>query len=148
MPYPSPFTNDHIKTATLRVVKFHLHNMLSLRELTAIHGMSPEVLVDEQARRLVINLKMFLVEGLKESYGATKRIEYHADWRQAFKARWFNNRLLRWLIRRYPIKMTVVDVPQTMNVTRVCPHLPITEEAARDGRAHLQFLMPQDYRGW
>lgn len=141
-------TNDQFKTATLRVVKFHLHSMLSLREMTAIHGISPEVLIDDVAKHLIVKLKMFLVEGLKESHGAVKRVEYYADWRQAFKARWFDNRLFRWLIRRYPIRMTVVEVQQTVNVTRVCPHLPITDEAARDGRTHFQFLMPQDYRNW
>lgn len=148
MAFPSPINDHQFKTATLRVVKFHLHSMLSLREMTAIHGISPEVLIDNAARCLVMNLKMFLVEGQKESYGAVKRVEFHADWRQAFKARWFNNRLLRWLIRRYPIRMTVVEVQQTVNVTRVCPHLPITDEAARDGRTHFHFLMPQDHRGW
>lgn len=33
-----------------------------------------------------------------------KRIEYPADWWQAFKARWF----ARWMLRRWPARMTVI----------------------------------------
>jgi len=146
MPYPSPLTRNQIKQITLQVVKFNLNTALSLREMTSIHAISPEILIDEMVQRLVVNLKIFLVQGHREEYGSVKRIEYHADWRQSFKARWFNNRLLRWLIRRYPIRMTTVEVQQHVTVTRVCPHLPVTQEAVRDGRTHISFLT--DERGW
>jgi hypothetical protein len=126
--------------ATLRVLEYRLAQAISEREIVLSGGsVEARVIIDEAARRVVEELSVFLAEGAKTSHGGEVVVEHHADWRQAFKARWFDYRPLRWLLRKYPVKMTKVKVPQTINVTRMCPHIPMTKDDLR--RRHLEFLM-------
>jgi hypothetical protein len=108
-----------------------------------IHGISSDVLIDEISQRIVMQLKMFIAKGSTEVSSGVERVKYPETWWQAFKLANFNNKMMRWFLRWRPVKYTTVSIPQSITVTKVCPHLPVTDEAARNGRMHFEFLDPQ-----
>jgi hypothetical protein len=140
------FGDSRVRDAAFKILKFQLAQALDTRAMRVLHGVEPQVMIDATAQQLVMRLKVFLVQGHTEQAGGEKVVEYPADWWQAFRARWFDNRLLRWHLRRHPVRMAAVRVPQLINVTRVCPHLPVTEEAARHGYTHIAYLV--DEKRW
>lgn len=136
----TPFTSES-QRATLEVIRYHLTKRLSERELYFASGnVEAAAWVDLAARDLVAQLEVFLVKGKTTSGGASETVSYPADWWQAFKARWFDYRTLRWLLRKYPVRMTEVKVQTRYEVTRVCPHIPIPQDAARNRRYRVEFL--------
>lgn len=100
--------------------------------------------MDQASRCLVAELEWFIAGKSKEEYTDHEEVIYPADWWQAFKQRWLDYRLLRWVLRRYPAKMTTVRIAKKTLVTNhVCPHLPVGNRA-KDGSRCIRFAMSVD----
>lgn len=96
--------------------------------------------IDEVSQALVAEIRWWMA-GKRETDATETTIEHPADWWQAFKARWFDNRLLRWLLRRYPVRMAQHKVAtQIVHETRVCPHLPLVRNSKGGFASHTTFL--------
>lgn len=131
---------------SLRVLKTAITQSISAGQLRTCPGaVEVDVVMDHAANALVQRLVLFLAEGQRTESTAEVVVEWPADWWQAFKARWFDCRLLRWVLRRYPVRKAVRRVPQRVELIRVCPHLPIVGDVTRQGHYHVEFLM-QDNR--
>ena len=130
------------KQATLDAVVFGLAQRISEREtMLAAGNAGVAAVIDEATSDLLIRLDIYLAGGRPVEHSHTERVSWPADWRQAFKARWFDCRPLRWLLRRCPVVMAHRDVPQRLTVHRVCPHLPIPSDASGSRRRCVTFLL-------
>lgn len=129
---------DSYRQACLTVGHAVIADAIGERQLALpAHHLDLQVTWDHVYRRMLVHLSaMFAAGDRVESHEV--EVKYLADWRQAFKARWFDYRPLRWLLRRYPPQYTTRKV-RTVSVTRVCPHLPLDKEAMR--RGHYEFLL-------
>lgn len=84
---------------------------------------------EHYGRHLVSTLHTTLVGNSFDVDAVTVR--WPADWRQAFKERWFP----AWLLRRFPVKYAEKTVRR--RVTKVCPHLDVPQEDP----AHIEYLI-------
>lgn len=136
----TPFTTE-FQRVTLEVIKYRLTKAIHERELFFAAGnIDASAMIDQMSRSLVAELTVFMLKGRTSTGSATESVTFPADWWQVFKERWFKYRLTRWLTRRYPVRYTTVKVPTHYEITRVCPHVPIPQDAAKNRRLCVEFL--------
>ncbi len=117
-------TKPNYETIVLQVANVAVSEAIDRRKLLIARN-QVEILaaMEMMSGNLVVYLQAYLAAGDRQQVGEDT-VTYLADWRQWFKARWFNNRMLRWLLRKYPLRHKTIKVP-TVWITRVCPHLAI-----------------------
>jgi hypothetical protein len=126
-----------VQQEAFKILRYELARSISLRLLTPPNIiLEPSVILNDAAQQIVMHLRTFLVQGNTEKHGGEQIVEYPADWWQHFKQRWFPN----WTVKRYPVKMTVVRVPQQITMHRVCPHIPISMDDSQRGYIHVRWL--------
>lgn len=82
--------------------------------------------------QLRFQLETFLA-GNKRDEGRIKTISYPLDWWEHFKQRFFPFILLK----HFPVKYKEVKIPQTINITNICPHI----EVPNNNKRHIEFCL-------
>lgn len=142
----SPSDPGRLRTVALETLVFTVANNINLGAFEFSPGnLELSTYMNEATRQLVVRLDAFMARGRHESLGGSQVVTYPAGWWEAVKERFGDYRLTRWYTRRYPVKYTRVEVPQRVEIVRVCPHLPLGGGPGR--YQHVEFLVEPERQG-
>lgn len=95
--------------------------------------LSVEQQMDGLMRRMIFSLRAYVAANQEEKRCRTFR--WHATWWDHFK----DEVMPDWFKRRYPVQWIGEEV-QILNITRMCPHLPINDRNDGFWREHAEWL--------
>lgn len=94
---------------------------------------------DSMRHRIQVDLQMQVIKELARNVEVSVHRSWPSTWWDAFKERWFPQRLLNW----FPVRYDRCDIEICEPVYSICPHLP---EVHKHGQC-VQFVVnPQDKR--
>jgi hypothetical protein len=133
---------SHRRTV-LDLMRYQVTRAISTRGLQIAGGeVEARVVIDSVTGDMIAELNTVLVAGRRRQLAGEERVRYPDGPWQWFKLRYFDNRLLRWFLRRRPVKMFEIRVPTRIELIRVCPHLPIGKAAEKGN--HIEFVTEAD----
>lgn len=94
-------TSNIIETINLDIQKFIMHEEISYKDLEKLL-----IHFDIQRSAFSQNYILRFYASIAAQKLDEKRCQYPADWKEAFKERWFP----KWLLKRYPVKYTYIEM--------------------------------------
>ena len=115
------FHGNGIKELTAAIVHVHARSLLS--DLAFLRNtMSVQTYINNVTGQMVVDLKASVLA--MPTRRVLLKVQYPADWWQAFRARWFP----AWWLRRWPIEYEVVEVDEQL-YGAICPHVDVKVNA-------------------
>jgi len=133
-----------IRQIVLERMKLYLRREVDLESIAGVRDSAKFYAhLDEYTRRLVLEMRAYVLAGEKVTEETSTTLTWPADWWQAFRARWFP----RWWLRRWPVRHEVRVVTTKTTIVRTCPHLSIPARPHSGAQVHLTWLVPGQMEG-